>query len=60
MSKIEEYAKRVRNDMELIHMSLRVFDEKMALRLYTAGSESMTIFDVMFYNEISQTLYMYD
>jgi hypothetical protein len=46
--------------MELIHMSLKVFDDKMALRNYTPGSESMTIFDVMFYNEISQTLYMLD
>ena len=32
----------------------------MGFRLYTPGGDSVTIFDIMLYNEISQTLFMYD
>ena len=46
--------------MELIHNSLKVFDKQMGFRLYTPGGDSVTIFDIMLYNEISQTLFMYD
>jgi len=46
--------------MELIHTSLKVFDKQMGFRLYCPGGDSVTIFDIMFYNEISQTLFMLD
>lgn len=46
--------------MELIHNSLKVFDKQMGFRLYTPGGDSVTIFDIMLYNEIRQTLFMYD
>lgn len=46
--------------MELIHTSLRVFEKQMGFRLFTPGVDSVTIFDIMLYNEISQTLFMFD
>lgn len=51
--KFDEYAIKVRNDMELIHNSLKVFEKQMGFRLFTAGGDSVTIFDIMLYNEIS-------
>ena len=60
MNKIEQNAVAIRNDMDLIHASLKVFDKQMSFRLFTAASETVTIFDIMLYNEISQTLFMLD
>ncbi len=53
ITKIEEHAIAVRNDMDLIHTSLKVFDKQMGFRLYCPGGDSVTIFDIMLYNEIS-------
>lgn len=60
MATIEKYAIGVRNDMELIHTSLKVFDKQMGFTLYLPGGDSVTIIDIMLYNEISQTLFMFD
>ena len=43
--------------MDLIHTSLKVFDKQMAQKKFVCG-DHITIFDIMFYNELSQILFL--
>jgi glutathione S-transferase len=45
--------------MDLIHTSLRVFDQQMGNKKYTCG-DNIQIFDITLYNELSQVLFLYD
>ena len=54
---LEELDKSVQIDMDLIHTSLKVFDKQIANKKFTCG-ENITVFDIMFYNELSQVLFL--
>ena len=54
---LEDLRKSVDIDMDLIHTSLKVFDKQMAQKKFACG-DHITIFDIMFFNELSQVLFL--
>lgn len=60
--KIKKVATLVKNDMEMIHMTLKMLEKELDDRHknYVAIIDQLTFIDIAVYNEISQVLCMYD
>mmetsp|Transcript_2726 Transcript_2726/g.4633 ORF Transcript_2726/g.4633 Transcript_2726/m.4633 type:complete len:171 (-) Transcript_2726:38-550(-) len=57
---IEDNAETVQLDMDIILQALTQLNTSMGTSKYLADQESMTILDIMVYNELAQALFLYD